>query len=43
VMDGGFEGGLTSGGPHRRVFAGFTYSIGNVYPGWRHRPSGASP
>jgi hypothetical protein len=37
VIDGGFEGGLTSGGPHRHVFAGFTYSIGNLYPGWRSR------
>ncbi len=44
VMDGGFEGGLTSGGPHRHVFAGFTYSIGTLYPGWRrHRSSGRSP
>jgi hypothetical protein len=44
VIDGGFEGGLTSGGPHRHVFAGFTYSIGNLYPGWRrHRSSGAQP
>jgi hypothetical protein len=37
VIDGGFEGGLTSGGPHRHVFAGFTYSIANLYPGWRQR------
>ena len=37
VIDSGFEGGLTSGGPHRHVFAGFTYSIGNAYPGWRHK------
>jgi len=37
VIDGGFEGGLTSGGPHRHVFAGLTYSIGNLYPGWRYR------
>jgi hypothetical protein len=42
VMDGGFEGGLTSGGPHRHVFAGFTYSIGNVYPGWRRKQSGGT-
>jgi hypothetical protein len=40
VIDGGFEGGLTSGGPHRHVFAGFTYSIGNLYPGWRRKQSG---
>jgi len=39
VIDGGFEGGLTSGGPHRHAFAGFTYSIANLYPGWRHRHS----
>jgi len=31
VIDGGFEMGLTSGGPHRHVFVGFTYSIVNVY------------
>lgn len=37
VIDGGFEGGLTSGGPHRHVFTGLTYSIGNLYPGWRQR------
>ncbi len=44
VIDSGFEGGLTSGGPQRRVFAGFTYSIGNLFPGWgRHRSSGSSP
>jgi len=35
VVDGGFEGGLSSGGPHRRVFAGVTYAIANLYPGWR--------
>jgi hypothetical protein len=35
VIDGGFEGGLSSGGPHRHVFAGLTYSIANLYPGWR--------
>lgn len=43
VVDGGFEAGLTSGGPHRHAFAGVTYSLGNLYPGWRHRASGASP
>jgi hypothetical protein len=42
VIDSGFEGGLTSGGPHRHVFVGFTYSIANLYPGWRRRSS-ASP
>jgi hypothetical protein len=31
VIDGGFEGGLTSGGPHRHAFFGATYSIANVY------------
>ena len=44
VIDSGFEGGLTDGGPHRHVFAGFTYSIGNLYPGWqRHQSRGAAP
>jgi hypothetical protein len=41
VIDGGFEGGLTSGGPHRHAFAGVTYSIANVYPGWRRKRAGA--
>ena len=31
VIDGGFEAGLTPGGPHRHAFAGVTYSIGNLY------------
>jgi Putative MetA-pathway of phenol degradation len=39
VIDGGFEAGITSGGPHRHAFAGLTYSIGNFYPGWRKRPN----
>ena len=26
VIDGGFEAGLTSGGPHRDAFVGATYS-----------------
>jgi hypothetical protein len=39
VIDGGFEAGLTSGGPHQHVFVGATYSLGNLYPGWRRRPS----
>jgi len=42
VIDGGFEAGLSSGGPHRHVFAGLTYSIANLYPGWRKRYSGSS-
>ena len=42
VIDGGFEAGLTSGGPHRHVFGGITYSIANLYPGWRRKQSGKS-
>lgn len=37
VIDGGFEAGLTSGGPHRHAFAGVTYSLANLYPGWRRK------
>jgi len=40
VIDGGFEVGLTSGGPHRHAFVGATYSIANLYPGWRRKRSG---
>jgi Putative MetA-pathway of phenol degradation len=39
VIDGGFEAGLTSGGPHRHAFFGATYSIANLYPGWRRKRS----
>jgi hypothetical protein len=39
VIDGGFEVGLTSGGPHRHAFVGATYSIANLYPGWRRKQS----
>jgi hypothetical protein len=39
VIDGGFEAGLTAGGPHRHAFVGATYSLGNLYPGWRRRRS----
>ena len=39
VVDSGYELGLTAGGPHRHVFAGLTYSIANLYPGWRQHAS----
>ena len=39
VVDGGFEAGLTSGGPHRHAFVGATYSIANLYPGSRRKRS----
>jgi Putative MetA-pathway of phenol degradation len=37
VVDGGFESGLTSGGPHRHAFFGVTYAIANLYPGFRRK------
>jgi len=37
VIDGGFEVGLTSGGPHRHAFVGATYSIANLYLAWRRK------
>jgi hypothetical protein len=39
VIDGGFEAGLSSDGPHRHAFVGATFSIGNLYPGWRQKRS----
>ena len=39
VIDGGFEAGLTSGGPQRHAFFGATYAIANLYPGWRGKRS----
>lgn len=43
VLDGGVEAGLTSGGPRRRVFVGFTYSITNIYRAWRRNQRKSSP
>ncbi len=37
VIDGGFEVGLTSGGPRRHAFIGATYSIANLYRTFRRR------
>lgn len=37
VIDGGFEAGLTSGGPQRHAFVGATYSIANLYRAFRKR------
>jgi hypothetical protein len=37
VIDGGFEAGLTSGGPQRHAFVGATYSIANLYHALRKR------
>jgi hypothetical protein len=37
VIDGGFEHSLTSAGPPLHAFVGATYSIANLYPGWRRR------
>ena len=37
VIDGGFEAGVTSGGPHRHAFVGATYSIANLYRALRKR------
>ncbi len=43
VIDGGFEAGLTDNGPHRHAFAGFTYSIVNLYPGSRRKRPSSQP
>ena len=37
VIDGGVEVGLSSGAPCRHAFFGATYSIANLYPGWRRK------
>ncbi len=37
VIDGGFEAGLTPGGPHRHAFLGATCAIANLYSGWRRK------
>lgn len=41
VIDAGFEGGITSSGPHRHAFFGLTYSIANLYA--RRRIRSRSP
>jgi hypothetical protein len=35
VIDGGFEVGLTDGGPHRHLFVGATWAIAKLYRGRR--------
>jgi hypothetical protein len=37
VLDGGFETGLTGGGPHRHAFFGVTWSITNLYQQLRRK------
>lgn len=39
VIDGGVEVGLIAGGPRRRIFAGVTYSITNLYLAFRRNRS----
>ena len=41
VIDGGIDTGMTAGTPQKRVFAGLTYSIVNIYSAVRHRQSAA--
>jgi hypothetical protein len=41
-IDAGMDTGMTQFAPRRRIFAGFTYSIANLYrAAKRHEPSGA--
>jgi hypothetical protein len=42
VIDGGFETGLTPGGPRRHAFVGATYSIANLYRTLR-KPASSQP
>jgi hypothetical protein len=42
VVDGGFEAGVTCGGPHRHAFGGITYSIADLYRGGRRKMGGAN-
>ena len=37
VIDSGLEAGLSSAAPQKHFFVGFTYSIAELYPGWRRR------
>jgi hypothetical protein len=39
VIDSGWEVGLSAGAPQKHFFAGFTYSIAELYPGWRKKTS----
>jgi len=41
VIDGGIDTGLTPGTPQKRMFAGLTYSIANLYSAAKHRHSAA--
>jgi len=42
VIDGGLEAGLSSGAPQKHLFVGFTYSVAELYPGWRKKATSKS-
>lgn len=43
VVDGGIDVGLTSAAPNKRVFAGVTYSIANLYSAVKRSRAGRQP
>ena len=42
VVDGGMDTGLTNGAPQKRIFAGVTYSIANIYSAITHHHAGSN-
>ncbi|MGB0036092.1 MAG: transporter, partial [Candidatus Acidiferrales bacterium] len=42
VLDGGIDTGLTHGATQKRFFVGMTYSIANLYPGFKRHQAGGN-
>jgi hypothetical protein len=43
IFDAGVDIGITNGAPHKRVFAGVSYAVGDLYKSLRHAPVSSHP
>jgi hypothetical protein len=43
ILDSGIDIGITNGAPHKRVFAGVSYAVGDLYSALRHSAFRHSP
>jgi Putative MetA-pathway of phenol degradation len=43
ILDAGIDIGLTTGAPHKRVFAGVSYAVGDLYRSLRYSPISSRP
>jgi hypothetical protein len=43
ILDSGIDIGITNGAPHKRVFVGVSYAVGDLYSALRHSPVSLRP